>query len=90
MAIASLIVQAKEGLAEQVVAKIEPIDGLTVHSVTENHEIIVVVEAPTLGEISVLGRSIEENEDVWSVTLAYANNEPDADLDVEIDAETEA
>ena len=76
MAIASLVVKTKAGFAEQIRSAIQSINGLTVHTVTENHEIIVLAEAPTLEEVSRLGSSIQEvDENVVSVTVAYVNNE---------------
>lgn len=77
MPIASLIVKTKAGFEEQTAATIESIEGLTVHSVTENKEIIVIAEAPTSQEIGALGSAIEADENVWSVMLAYSNIETD-------------
>ena len=75
MAIASLIVRADAGFEEQTVAAIEAVEGLSVHTITENKEIIVLAEAPTLEAIGNLGSAVQEFHNVWSVTFAYANNE---------------
>ncbi|MCL1917682.1 MAG: chaperone NapD [Peptococcaceae bacterium] len=76
MAIASFVVKTDD--EEQTVAVIESLNGLSVHSVTENHEIIVLAEAPTVEEIQQLGFSIQEmDENAWSVTVAYVNSETD-------------
>jgi nitrate reductase NapAB chaperone NapD len=84
MAIASFIVKTKADFVEEAVTAIESMGGLTVHTVTENQEIIVLAEAPTLEEVSQLGEAIQGiDENIWSVTCAYANNETDEELDQE-------
>ena len=75
MSIASLIVRVKAGSAEQATALIEAVDGLSVHTVTEKNELIVLAEAPSPGDITALGHKLEALEPVSSVTLSYIGSD---------------
>ncbi|MDR2736568.1 MAG: chaperone NapD [Gracilibacteraceae bacterium] len=83
MAIASLIVKTKQGSEEQATTVINSINGLSVHTVTENQEIVVLAEAPTSDDIFTLSQSLEKaDESIVSVLFAYMNIENLSEDDV--------
>ncbi|MCL1791015.1 MAG: chaperone NapD [Peptococcaceae bacterium] len=76
MAIASFIVKTKPGFEKQATSVIESINGLSVHTVTENQEIVVLAEAPTSNDIHTLSASLEKaDESIISVMFVFLNIE---------------
>lgn len=71
MAIASMIIQAAGERTNTVIAALEDICGITVHSVTAKEEIIIVVETDSLAEVTQIARQVEQLSHVLGVFPAY-------------------
>lgn len=71
MTIASMIIQPSLGQLDQVAARLSATDGVTVHTATHNQQVIIVVEAPSLSDISDIARNIEQQEGVSGVYPTY-------------------
>jgi nitrate reductase NapAB chaperone NapD len=75
MATASMIIQPASGYTDRLAGELAAINGVTVHTVTQNQQIIILVEAPTLEEVSLTGRTIENLTGVSGVYPAYVNED---------------
>jgi nitrate reductase NapD len=79
MAIASMIVQPVAGLIRQVTEALTGINGVTVHTVTDKQEIIIVVEAASLDIVSETARHIEGINGVVNVCPSYVTTADEED-----------
>jgi nitrate reductase NapAB chaperone NapD len=75
MAIASMIIQPHSVCMDRVMEELAAIEHVTVDSTTLKHEIIIVVEAPTLDDVSAVARKIEGITGVAGVFPVYVTTE---------------
>jgi nitrate reductase NapD len=75
MAIASMIVQPSPASVFLVKEELASLGGVTVHSVTEKQEVIVLVEADSLASIERIARDIQAIPGVFGVFPTYITTE---------------
>jgi periplasmic nitrate reductase NapD len=75
MPVSSVVVTCVQGRAEGVAGDIASIDGVEVHGVLPDGQIVAVIEADTVqGEVDIVAR-LHEVADVVTVRMAYHNFE---------------
>jgi periplasmic nitrate reductase NapD len=80
MPVSGVVVTCTEGSSESVAKRIVAFDGIEVHGLLPDGQIIAVIEADTVqGEVNLVSQ-LHEVEGVIAVRLAYHNFE---DLDTE-------
>jgi len=75
MPVSGVVVSCLVGCAEAVSGRIAAFDGVEVHGVLPDGQIVAVVEAETVDAEVKLVSQLHEVEDVVSVRLAYHNFE---------------
>ncbi|SDD57406.1 chaperone NapD [Sporomusa acidovorans] len=71
MAISGMLIQPRTDAVSAVAKALSDIEGVTVHSVTPQQEIIIVVEAASLQQISEVARTLETIPGVLGVFPTY-------------------
>ena len=80
MPVSGIVVRCLEGSADAVATRIAAFEGIEVHGVLPDGQIVAVVAADTVdGEVALV-TELQDIEDVISVQLAYHNFE---DLEAE-------
>lgn len=75
MPVSGIIITCVAGCAEGVAARIAAVEGVEIHGVLPDGQIVAVVEADTVeGEVQLVSQ-LHEVEDVVTVRLAYHNFE---------------
>jgi periplasmic nitrate reductase NapD len=75
MPVSGVVVRCLDGSADVVAARIAAFEGVEVHGVLPDGQIVAVVEAETVqGEVDLVSQ-LHEVEDVITVQLAYHNFE---------------
>lgn len=75
MPVSGIIITCVAGGAEGVAARIAAVEGVEIHGVLPDGQIVAVVEADTVeGEVQLVSQ-LHEVEDVVTVRLAYHNFE---------------
>lgn len=75
MPVSGIVVRCIEGCADEVAARIAAFEGVEVHGVLPDGQIVAVVEADTVqGEVDTVSL-LHDVEDVVTVRLAYHNFE---------------
>ncbi len=75
MPVSGIVVRCLDGCADAVSARIAAIDGVEVHGVSPDGQIVAVIEADTVqGEVDLVSH-LHDVEDVVTVRLAYHNFE---------------
>lgn len=75
MPVSGIVVSCLEGCAESVSGRIAAFDGVEVHGVLPDGQIVAVIEADTVDAEVKLVSQLHEVEDVVTVRLAYHNFE---------------
>jgi nitrate reductase NapAB chaperone NapD len=71
MAIASMLVQSSPDALVHVADALTEMPGVTVHTTTPEHNIVIVVETPDLDEVNAIAKSIEGTDGVVGVYPVY-------------------
>ena len=75
MPVSGIIITSVAGCADAVAARIATVEGVEIHGVLPDGQIVAVVEADTVeGEVQLVSQ-LHEVEDVVTVRLAYHNFE---------------
>jgi nitrate reductase NapD len=75
MPVSGVVVSCLQGKAEDVVGQISVMDGVEIHGVLPDGQIVAVVEAETVnGEVDIVSR-LHEVDGVTTVRIAYHNFE---------------
>ena len=75
MPVSGIVVRCLDGTADAVAVRITAFEGVEVHGVLPDGQIVAVVEADTVqGEVDLVSQ-LHEVEDVVTVRLAYHNFE---------------
>lgn len=74
MAISSMVIQVTSEI-DKVVAELSKISGVTVHTTTPKQEVIIVVEALTLEDLSQIAENLQTLPGVIGVFPAYVTTE---------------
>ena len=75
MPVSGIIITSVAGCADAVAARIAAVEGVEIHGVLPDGQIVAVVEADTVeGEVQLVSQ-LHEVEDVVTVRLAYHNFE---------------
>jgi nitrate reductase NapD len=75
MPVSGIVVRCLDGCADAVAGRIALFDGVEVHGILPNGQIVAVVEADTVqGEVDLVSQ-LHEVQDVVTVQLAYHNFE---------------
>lgn len=75
MPVSGIVVRCLEGCADAVAGRIGAFEGVEIHGVLPDGQIIAVVEAETVqGEVDIVSQ-LHDVEDVITVRLAYHNFE---------------
>lgn len=75
MPVSGIVVRCKNGCADTVAANIAAFEGVEVHGVLPDDQIVAVVEASSVQEEVDLVSELQEIENVITVQLAYHNFE---------------
>lgn len=75
MPVSGIVVRCKNGCADAVAGCITAFEGVEVHGVLPDDQIVAVVEAGTVQEEVDLVSELQEIENVITVQLAYHNFE---------------
>lgn len=75
MPVSGIVVRCLEGCADAVSARITALDGVEVHGVLPDGQIVAVIEADTVQEEVDLVSRLHDVTDVITVRLAYHNFE---------------
>lgn len=75
MPVSGIVVRCLDGCSDAVASRIAALEGVEVHGVLPDGQIVAVVEADTVqGEVDLVSR-LHEDEAVVTVQLAYHNFE---------------
>ncbi len=75
MPVSGIVVRCLEGCADAVAGRIAAFDGVEVHEILPDGQIVAVVEADTIqGEVDLVSQ-LHDVKDVITVQLAYHNFE---------------
>ena len=75
MPVSGIIISCLHGKAEDVAGEMSAMDGVEIHGVLPDGQIVAVVEAETVdGEVAIVSR-LHEVEGVATVRMAYHNFE---------------
>ena len=75
MPVSGIVVRCLDGCADDVAVRIVAFDGVEVHGVLPDGQIVAVIEADTVqGEVDIVA-SLHHVDDVISVRMAYHNFE---------------
>lgn len=75
MVISGLYINTLPGQAVDTAKRIEKIKGVDVYHIEEGCKIIITIEAETIDKSYKIAETIEKDEDVLTVCLAYSNFE---------------
>lgn len=75
MPVSGVVISCNKGCGDAVAARIAAVEGVEIHGVLPDGQIVAVVEADTVeGEVQLVSQ-LHEVEDVIAVRLAYHNFE---------------
>ena len=78
MPVSGVVISCLQGKAEHVAGQISSMDGVEIHGILADGQIVAVVEAGTVhGEVAIVSR-LHELDGVVTVRMAYHNFEDEA------------
>lgn len=84
--ISSVIVHARPGAAEAVLARLATVAGLEIHAVSDEGKIIVTIESVDDATMVRAFETVSTLDDVMSASMVYHQTESDPEMDISVPA----
>jgi nitrate reductase NapD len=84
--ISSVIVHARPGAAEAVLARLATVAGVEIHAVSDEGKIIVSIESDGDGSMVRAFETVSTLDDVMSASMVYHQYESDPEMDISVPA----
>ncbi len=78
MAIASMIIQSKQGLQQQIKVELSTMAGIDIHATSPKQELIITIEGATLDHVKEIAEKVQSIPGILGVFPTYITTDDEA------------